>query len=460
MKHLSRRSPTILLSLVALLCLAACQAPFPPGPQPLNGNRIGEVTRIMGTGEVRINNRAVGEGATMESGDHIETVGDARAVLSLARGGRILFDADTDPVLEWLSSAYCKLRILINVGSILVDAPCETTAETGSGAVIETLKTIFHLRVTWEMTELTVIRGKMRIRGNVGPAQVVSEGFFCRVIRDRPAPPPVRVNPAELINWACLLDRSLCREAGGQRGDVSVPNLMDTDLKKARRILSRYRLKTGRVRETATPLRSLDGLVTRQSPEPGTRVPRGSTVDLHVGQYRPAPGKMPMVLNLPLKEAEKVLQSSGVRLGRITETNTTDPDRAGRVARQSPGAGQVIRTGQSAGLAVYRYVRPPTRKTPRLTGLHVDRAREALGHSGLKLGRTHKETTDSRRKIGIVFRQRPSAGSAVQVGSRVDVWVYTKKPPQPSILINPGLQVPILRIPNTPDRRRNEREVE
>lgn len=109
---------------------------------------IGGITRIDGSGEVRINDRAMGVGAVMPSADHIHTVGDARAELELPRGGRVLFDADTGPIMEWISPVVCKLRILIDVGSILVETPCETVAETGSGAVVNTLGTTFHLKVT------------------------------------------------------------------------------------------------------------------------------------------------------------------------------------------------------------------------------------------------------------------------------------------------------------------------
>ena len=425
MKRLSILSGTLLLSLIALVCLTACPSSYGPVPHSM----IGEITQIIGTGEVRINNRIVNKGAVMRSGDHIKTVGDARATLKLARGGEVLFDADTDPILEWISTAYCKLRILIDVGSILVDTPCEIEAETGSGAVINTLGTTFHLTVRSEWTELTVIKGKMKIRSNVGGGQVVPAGFQSRVWRNQSAPPPVRVDTREVIDWVCRLDQRLCRERPPEPRVVSVPGLVGTEFDQARRILSQYDLEMGRVREKATDRRFDNGRVAAQFPGQGARVSAGAEVDLYVWRYRAVTTKMPMVLNLPLREAENVLKERGIRLGRIGELGTRDPDQGDRVVRQTPKAGTLIRPDTVAALTVCRYERPqaPMAKVPRLTGMHIDKVRAELKHTGLKLGRTYTEPAPSRRQIDFVFRQKPAAGTAMAPGGIVDVWVYQKE---------------------------------
>lgn len=435
MKCLSRLSTNLLL-LIALVCLTACPAPYDPGFHHPDNTMIGEITKIVGTGEVRINNRIVQEGAVMQSGDHIATVGDARTTLKLARGGEVLFAADTDPILQWVSAAFCKLRILINVGSILVDTPCVTEAETGSGAVINTLGTTFHLTVTSAWTELTVIKGKMAIRSNVGNWQIVSAGYQCRVLRNRQAPPPVLVDTRSVHDWACRLDRRLCREGSPQQGDVPVPNVLGTELEQAQQILSRNSLKLGRVRETATMQRFDDGRVFAQSPPHGAWVPVNAEVDLSVWRYRALAPVMPLLVNRPIEEAEAVLKESGIRLGRIGVLPTRDPGQNGRVARQSPGAGLRIQPDTVAMLTVYRYERPPvpTVNVPDLLGMHIDKARAELERAGLTVGRVVAEPTPSSRQIGLVFRQQPNAGTEMKRGSSVNVWIYQQR-----ILQRPGV---------------------
>lgn len=433
----------LLLALTALLCLTACP-PMPPGGYyPSDTDLIGTISETDGGGAVRINDRPVGVGAKMYSGDHISTDPGAWAALRLARGGRILFDDHTDPVLEWLSTAFCKLRILINVGSILVETDCETVAETGSGAVIETLNTTFHLYVDANVTVLTVLEGRMSIRGDVGGRQTVPAGWQCRVYRNRAAPPPVRVDEGAVIRWACRLDPYLC---GGSTHrpprpprpsrDTSVPKLIGGTVAHARRMLERSDLEVGRIRERQTDRRQDDDRVIDQSPAPGSRVSAGTAVDLSVGRYRPESNgvAMPNLLNLPAGEASQRLRQAGIRLGRMEEITTPDPDLDGRVARQSPRAGTPVHRGMTATLTRYRYERQQPRlvKTPQLEGLHIGRAKAVLGQHDLRLGRTITVPDRSANRAGIIFRQNPEAGLELKPGSSVMVWVYGSADPNPA----------------------------
>jgi beta-lactam-binding protein with PASTA domain len=425
MKSLSRLS-VILLVLIALVCLTACPAPYHSGSQPSDSTMMGEITKIVGTGEVRINDRIVHEGAAMRSGDHIETVGDARTTLKLARGGEVLFDADTDPILQWVSAAFCKLRILINVGSILVDTPCVTEAETGSGAVINTLGTTFHLAVTSAWTELTVIKGKVAIRSNVGGRQIVSAGYQCRVLRNRQAPPPVWVDTRSVHDWACRLDRRLCRERSQQQRDVSVPNVVGTELDQAQQILSRNSLQLGRVRETATKQRFDDRRVFAQSPRQGAWVPADAEVDLSVWRYRAITPVMPLLVNRPIEEAETVLKESGIRLGRIGALQTRDPWQDGRVARQSPRAGTRIGENTVAALTVYRHGGPPPTGdvlVPNVVGIELDRAQQILSRNTLKVGRVRETVTERRSDDSRVIAQSPRSGTRIPANTAVDLSV-------------------------------------
>ncbi len=450
-------SLSIGLSLLAMALLAAC-VPYPPGPPQRHDAAIGTITKIVGGGTVRINGRIVREGAVMQSGEHIETVSDARATLALARGGEVYFDADTDPVLEWLSDAFCKLRILINVGSILVDTQCQTEVETGSGAVVSTLGTMFHLTVNRQWTELTVLKGQVAIAGKTGERRIVAAGQQCRVLRGRDAPWPQPVEVQPVIDWACKLDKRLCRGGGQHRQSVvSVPNLVGMDLDEARRTLSRSDLRMGQVREKATDRNRDDGRVAAQSPEAGKRAAAGDPVDLQVWRHRAEVIEMPQVLNRPLAEAQRILAEKGIRVSRVEEIGTPHREQSGRVARQTPAPGTRIRPGMTAELMAYRYERPtPERPSnerppherlqpqavsvPSLTGMHIEEAQAALERAGLRRGRTHEGPAPSRRQIGWVFRQRPEAGAKIDPGGAVDLWIYgVVGPPQPPLSPRPAM---------------------
>ncbi len=437
--------------LLAMALLAACVPyPHPDEPLPPYDATIGTITKIVGSGEVQINGRIVGEGAVMRSGEHIETVADARATLALARGGEVFFDAATDPDLEWLSEAFCKLRIIINVGSILVHTECQTEVETGTGAVVSSLRTMFHLTVNQQWTELTVLKGRVAISGRAGARQIVAAGQQCLVPRGGIAQPPRPVKVRPVIDWACQLDKRLCRGVGvSPQVLVPVPNLVAMNLHEARQILSRTNLQMGRVSEKPTDRNRDDGRVAVQAPEPGTRVAAGAAVDLQVWRYRGGEIQMPRLLNRPLPEARRLLAEKGIRISRIQEAATRQRDQGGRVARQNPAPGTPLHPGMAVELIVYRYERPqPAPVTvPPLTGIHVDRAQAILENAGLKHGRTYQEPAPSRLQIGLVFRQRPEAGAKIDPGGAVDLWVYGA--------VRLPLRLPTLpqRLPRQPDFR-------
>jgi beta-lactam-binding protein with PASTA domain len=177
-----------------------------------------------------------------------------------------------------------------------------------------------------------------------------------------------------------------------------------------------------------TDRRSDEGKVAAQYPKQGSQVSAGSAVNLYVWRYRGGIREMPMVLNLPVQEAEKVLRDSGIRFSRIGELETGNLDQAGRVARQKPKPGVRVRPGEMAALTVYRYERSQTTlvKVPRLVGIHIEKARAMLEEAGLRLGRTYTEPAPSRRQTDFVFRQEPGAGAAVAPGGTVHVWVYQR----------------------------------
>ncbi len=442
----------LFLLLAPILVLISCVPPDSqyggPSPYEPEYDVIGRVTRVIGPGHVQINNQWVSEGAVMRSGDHIRTVGDARATLALARGGEVHFDADTDPILEWLSTSFCKLRIVINIGSMLVDSRCQTETRTGSGAVIDTIGTIYNVKVSPYWTELTVLEGSVSVRSNVGGAQVVRAGYQCLIERNRPAARPVQVNTLPAVDWACRLNRSLCQQSSQPPPppysttpyQISVPSLTGLDLAQAQETLRRHKLEQGRIIEKATDNRNEHNQVARQSPKKGATVTPGTTVELTVWRYQPAVQRMPYVIRKPFHEARKIIEDAGIPVNPVPQERHTDKrEKDNLVTRQFPEPGTKVPPGTVAVLTVYRYLRPAERlvQVPDVRNMHIDRARAVLEEAGLQAGETFGQPTPSRTQANIVHHQDPAAGSRMDRGGKVNLWIYT----QELRLLNP----PILR---------------
>ena len=125
---------------------------------------------------------------------------------------------------------------------------------------------------------------------------------------------------------------------------VGVPDLVGRSPEEARRLLAAVGLRA--------ELRGSGGLVVATRPGAGTRIRRGSSVEVLLGDTVPS-RNMPAVTGLPLPVAAVLLAQAGVRV-RVTYQPVTDPRTVGRVLRQSPSAGARLPPDAAATLVVGR----------------------------------------------------------------------------------------------------------
>lgn len=112
------------------------------------------------------------------------------------------------------------------------------------------------------------------------------------------------------------------------------------------------RLKDAKLNVSVKEVPSVEpaGQVVAQSRAPGSSVPEGSGVGIHVSNGVPPTGKMPsfagMTVDEALEAARVFEESTGVNLSVFTETTITDdPNLVNRVVSQTPAAGANL-TGQ------------------------------------------------------------------------------------------------------------------
>lgn len=227
------------------------------------------------------------------------------------------------------------------------------------------------------------------------------------------------------------------------------------------------------------------GMVVRQSPSPGVKLPKGSEVTIYVPGRGRGPEKkiiaVPLVVRMNIAAARTELHRLGLRVAREDKV----PGPADIVIAQSPapgvevphGSGVALRIGAGDGHDQRRGPRdrpdkgkpgegrtprehrrstpedgendkdggkpgnkpeeergpvkeqkpepkePPKATVPDLSGMSRGQARGALRKAGLSLGRIHFVASD---KPNTVLKQGVPAGSELKKGSRVDVWVGFK----------------------------------
>lgn len=172
------------------------------------------------------------------------------------------------------------------------------------------------------------------------------------------------------------------------------------------------------------------GRVLRQIPDPGTEVPRDSTVVVIVSAGRELVD-VPQVVGLTADEATKQLTQAGFRT-RIVRVAGTEPE--GTVTGQRPqgGArsprGQVVRLNVSRGqtqttTTVLTTTTTPARTTvPDTVGQDEATAVSTIEGAGFRVRILGRTVTDPAQD-GIVLQQAPAGGSTATSGTTVTITV-------------------------------------
>ena len=137
---------------------------------------------------------------------------------------------------------------------------------------------------------------------------------------------------------------------------IKMPKLIDGSVKNAELILKSYDLKKGEVTMVPDLQQNavLKQFVNGREVKPGEQIPKGSVVDLHVGDgLGNTEFEVPEVIGMPVDEASVLLVGQGLQIGNIIYVQGSDePD--GTVLKQRPFAevGALIRVGEFVDLWV------------------------------------------------------------------------------------------------------------
>ena len=128
--------------------------------------------------------------------------------------------------------------------------------------------------------------------------------------------------------------------------------------------------------------------------------------------------RVPSVVGLPYRDAERRLRSLGLDPSLGEERGSADVPK-GAVVAQTPVAGEAANAGTRVVLDVSHGQDQAT--VPSLAGVSRDEAERRLRDAGLELGDVGEQTSDTAR--GIVLQASPASGVAVPAGTRVNVVV-------------------------------------
>ena len=224
---------------------------------------------------------------------------------------------------------------------------------------------------------------------------------------------------------------------------VHVPNLRDSSVRAAARMLGDSGLKLGAI--DSTPRAGAPGRILSQGPIADALVIRGSSVSVRISSA-PTPGtavvdtppspsspppprsgvRVPLLVGRTRAEAERLVAAVGLRFGPVTTVPRGGTD---TVLAQDPRSGTTVDSSSAVAVRVGGGTQPGDSVTvPDVRHVAAGVAESVMRSGGL--GVTRVDTTATSADAGRVVLQTPAPGARVAAGTTVrlaiGVWVWPR----------------------------------
>jgi len=172
------------------------------------------------------------------------------------------------------------------------------------------------------------------------------------------------------------------------------------------------------------------GCVAEQNPKPGFKVKKWRNIILTINAFHPEMVAMPNLIDLPMRQAIALIESSGLEMGQLRYK----PDLSIDVVLEQIYNGKKIRDGDSlqkasvVDLVLGKGLSNQRTPVPDLLGMNLEPARNKILVSSLNLGTYTYDNTILTGKDSLnafVFKQNPEykEDANLQLGSAIYLWL-------------------------------------
>jgi beta-lactam-binding protein with PASTA domain len=167
--------------------------------------------------------------------------------------------------------------------------------------------------------------------------------------------------------------------------------------------------------------------VLSQNPKEGKKVKENRKIYVSLNATSPPNVKMPKLVDGSLKNAQMVLESYGLLLGKITYEPHEFQNAVlkQKLEGNEIEAGEDVAKGSTIDLVIGNGLGRPF-SMPDLLGNNKEEAEFIIIGSGLQIGKVRTKEDDE-KAAGIVLQQYPESGTSVRTGNKVDIWVVAPK---------------------------------
>jgi eukaryotic-like serine/threonine-protein kinase len=198
------------------------------------------------------------------------------------------------------------------------------------------------------------------------------------------------------------------------------------------------------------------GCIAEQNPKPGFKTKKWRNIILIINAFHPEMLAMPNLIDLPIRQAISLIESSGLEMGELKYR----PDLSINVVIEQLYNGKKLTKGDSlqkgsrVDLVLGKGLSNQRTTIPDLLGMNLDPARNRILVSSLNLGTYIFDNTIQSNEDTIqafVYKQNPEFNeeARLQLGSAIYLWltVDSTKLPVDSTLINLSDTIPLIDLP-------------
>jgi len=189
------------------------------------------------------------------------------------------------------------------------------------------------------------------------------------------------------------------------------------------------------------------GCVAEQNPKPGFKVKKWRNILLTINAFRPEMVAVPDLINLPLRQANSLIESSGLVIGKKSYKPDLSIDVVLSQLRNGKdiAAGDSLVKGSIIDLVLGKGYSNQTTSVPDLLGMTLEDATDRINGTSLNLGAFNFDnsiTTGEDSLKAFVYMQKPEyvEDATIQYGRFMYLWLTldSLKLPVDSTMVMPG----------------------
>jgi beta-lactam-binding protein with PASTA domain len=208
-----------------------------------------------------------------------------------------------------------------------------------------------------------------------------------------------------------------------------VPNFVGLTIEESARVAKKNKLRYQIIDSVYTSLVP-SGCIAEQNPKPGFKVKKGRNIVLIINAFSPEMVIVPNLIDLPIKQAKALIESSGLKMG----DPTFKPDLSINVVIEQRHNGLPVKEGESLqkgsviDLVLGKGLSNERTALPYLIGMNLNPAKDRILVSALTLGSyvyDNTIVTSSDTAKAFIYKQNPEYrdNSTIPLGSGIYLWL-------------------------------------